>query len=56
MPKDKIGLLFLCLFAGIIVNIGTRGLGYVAHLVVPGLGFGFVLWVAIMIVLAVRGR
>lgn len=40
-------LLMCCLFAGVLINIGLRGMGWIASLIVPGLMIGFVFYLII---------
>jgi hypothetical protein len=54
--KLNLILLFACLFFGIVINIGLRGLGYVAHLIVPGLFLGALVYGVISVVMLVRAR
>lgn len=47
-------LLAFCLLLGVVLMIGLRGLGWIAHLVVPGLLLGAGLYAVIQIVLWVK--
>lgn len=47
--KDSRLLLILCLFAGVLINVGLHGMGWIARLVVPGLMIGVVFYVIIQV-------
>lgn len=41
---DSKFLLILCLFLGVVIYTGLRGVGWIAHMLVPGLTLGLVLF------------
>ncbi len=55
MTQDTKYMLPIFLGLGVVVNIGTRGIGYMAHLVVPGLILGAIFYGIYIFVRTVRG-
>lgn len=47
-------LLPICLLGGLVVMIGLRGIGWIAHLLVPGLVLGVVFFAILKVVGAIR--
>lgn len=51
--NDRV-LIPLCLLAGVLVINGTRGIGWIAHFVVPGLVLGLVFWALVRFMMWIR--
>lgn len=51
---DSKFVLVLCLFAGLVIYNGLRGIGWIAHVVVPGLVLGLVFYGAVEAIKWVR--
>lgn len=45
---DNKFILLACLFVGLVIYNGLRGIGWLAHMFVPGLALGLVFYVAIL--------
>lgn len=53
MPNWRLTLT-ICLFTGVLVNVGLHGIGWISRMVVPGLMLGGVFFVLIYLLLAFR--
>ncbi|AXQ68801.1 hypothetical protein HOU00_gp324 [Caulobacter phage CcrPW] len=51
--NDRV-LVPMCLLAGVLVINGTRGVGWIAHYVMPGLALGVVFYVLVKVLMAVK--